>query len=38
VRASGAAAILVTHSDHAAAVADRRLTLTVDGLVPRDDR
>lgn len=38
VRASGAAAILVTHSDRAAAVADRRLTLTVHGLVPRDDR
>ncbi len=35
VRASGAAAILVTHSDRAAAVAERRLSLTRDGLVPR---
>jgi len=38
VRASGAAAILVTHSDRAAAVAERRLSLTRDGLVPRNDR
>lgn len=35
VRASGAAAILITHSDRAAAVADRRLTLTAHGLAPR---
>ncbi len=33
VRGSGAAAILVTHSERAAAVADRRLRLTVQGLV-----
>ena len=38
VRASGAAAILVTHSDRAAAVAERRLNLTREGLVPRHDR
>src|SRR5688572_15786909 len=38
VRGSGAAAILVTHSEHAAAVADRRLQLTRDGLVPHDPR
>ena len=37
VRSSGAAAILVTHSERAAAVADRRLTLTRLGLVPRHD-
>ncbi|MBR7619948.1 ABC transporter ATP-binding protein [Phenylobacterium sp. 20VBR1] len=33
VRSSGAAAILVTHSERAAAVADRTLNLTRDGLV-----
>ena len=33
VRGSGAAAILVTHSERAAAVADRSLNLTRDGLV-----
>jgi putative ABC transport system ATP-binding protein len=38
VRGSGAAAILVTHSGRAAAVADRRLRLTRAGLVPHDDR
>jgi putative ABC transport system ATP-binding protein len=38
VRASGAAAILVTHSERAAAVAERRLILTRDGLTPRHDR
>ena len=38
VRASGAAAILVTHSERAAAVAERRLILTPGGLVPRDGR
>ena len=37
VRSSGAAAILVTHSERAAAVAERRLNLTRDGLVPRHD-
>jgi putative ABC transport system ATP-binding protein len=35
VRSSGAAAILVTHSERAAAVAQRRLSLTPDGLKPR---
>jgi putative ABC transport system ATP-binding protein len=35
VRSRGAAAILVTHSDVAAAVADRTLMLTPAGLVPR---
>jgi putative ABC transport system ATP-binding protein len=35
VRGLGAAAILVTHSDVAAAAADRVLTLTPAGLVPR---
>jgi putative ABC transport system ATP-binding protein len=35
VRGRGAAAILVTHSDVAAAAADRVLTLTPAGLVPR---
>ena len=35
VRGQGAAAILVTHSDVAAAAADRVLTLTPAGLVPR---
>jgi len=35
VRDAGAAAILVTHSDVAAAAADRVLTLTPQGLVPR---
>lgn len=38
VRGSGAAAVLVTHSERAAAVADRRLRLTRDGLVPHDGR
>lgn len=38
VRASGAAAILVTHSDRAAAVADRRLILTPKGLDPHRGR
>jgi putative ABC transport system ATP-binding protein len=38
VRASGAAAILVTHSERAAAVAERRLVLTPRGLVPIDGR
>ncbi len=38
VRGSGAAAILVTHSERAAAVADRRLRLTSAGLVPHDAR
>ncbi len=33
VRGSGAAAILVTHSERAAAVADRSLNLTRDGLI-----
>ena len=36
VRESGAAVILVTHSNVAAAVADRTLTLTSHGLVTRD--
>ena len=35
VREAGAAAILVTHSEVAAAAADRVLTLTSQGLVPR---
>ena len=35
VRATGAAAILVTHSERAAAVADRVLILSSQGLVPR---
>ncbi len=35
VRASGAAAIIVTHSDRAAAIADRALVLGAAGLVPR---
>jgi putative ABC transport system ATP-binding protein len=38
VRGSGAAAILVTHSERAAAVADRRLRLTPGGLVSHDGR
>ena len=36
VRAGGAAAVLVTHSAATAAIADRVLTLTGDGLVERD--
>ncbi|WP_426168248.1 ABC transporter ATP-binding protein [Sandarakinorhabdus sp. DWP1-3-1] len=36
-RASGAAAVIVTHSDRAAAVADRVLVLGASGLVPRAD-
>jgi putative ABC transport system ATP-binding protein len=36
IRASGAAAILVTHSDRAAAAADRRLILGPGGLVSHD--
>ncbi|WP_374943215.1 ABC transporter ATP-binding protein [Sphingomonas sp.] len=35
VREGGAAAVLVTHSDATAAIADRVLTLTAQGLVPR---
>jgi putative ABC transport system ATP-binding protein len=35
VREAGAAALLVTHSEVAAGIADRVLTLTRDGLVPR---
>lgn len=35
VREHGAAAIIVTHSDAAAAIADRTLTLTASGLVER---
>jgi putative ABC transport system ATP-binding protein len=38
VRESGAAAILVTHSERAAAVADRRFDLTAGGLVERHGR
>ena len=38
VRDSGAAAILVTHSERGAAVADRVLVLTSEGLVPRHGR
>jgi len=38
VRSSGSAAILVTHSDRAAAVAERQLVLTPAGLVPRHGR
>ncbi len=37
VRASGAAAVIVTHSDRAAAIADRVLVLGAAGLVPRGD-
>jgi putative ABC transport system ATP-binding protein len=37
VRSSGAAAVLVTHSERAAAMAERRLNLTPRGLVPHDD-
>jgi len=36
IRASGAAVLLVTHSERAAAVADRRLTLSARGLVDHD--
>ena len=35
VREGGVAAIIVTHSESAAAIADRRLTLTPTGLIPR---
>jgi putative ABC transport system ATP-binding protein len=35
VREAGTAVLLVTHSELAAVVADRTLTLTIDGLVPR---
>jgi putative ABC transport system ATP-binding protein len=35
VRASGAAVVIVTHSDRAAAIADRALVLGPDGLRPR---
>jgi putative ABC transport system ATP-binding protein len=35
IRESGAAAVLVTHSERAAAVADRRFVLTAEGLVER---
>jgi putative ABC transport system ATP-binding protein len=38
VRRAGAAALLVTHSEVAAAVADRVLTLTAGGLVERHGR
>jgi putative ABC transport system ATP-binding protein len=38
IRDSGAATILVTHSTVAAAIADRALTLTSDGLVARNVR
>ncbi|MES3153979.1 ABC transporter ATP-binding protein [Sphingomonas faeni] len=38
VRGNGAAGIMVTHSDASAAIADRVLTLTGDGLVERRDR
>ena len=38
VRESGAAVVLVTHSNVAAAVADRTLTLTAGGLVQRHAR
>jgi putative ABC transport system ATP-binding protein len=38
VRAGGAAAVLVTHSEATASVADRILTLTPDGLRPRRGR
>ena len=34
-RAAGAAALIVTHSERAAAVADRALVLTAEGLAPR---
>jgi len=37
VRATGAAALLVTHSERAAAVADRVLILSSQGLAPRHD-
>jgi putative ABC transport system ATP-binding protein len=36
VKASGAAAVIVTHSDRAAAVADRVLVLGAEGLSPRN--
>lgn len=36
IRASGAAVLLVTHSERAAAAADRRLTLSARGLVDHD--
>ena len=36
VRASGAAAVIVTHSDRAAAIADRALVLGSEGLRPRE--
>jgi putative ABC transport system ATP-binding protein len=35
VREAGAAALIVTHSEHAAGVADRTLVLTAEGLAPR---
>ncbi len=38
IRQTGATAILVTHSAHAAATADRVLELTRDGLAPRTQR
>lgn len=38
VRGNGAAGVMVTHSDASAAIADRVLTLTGDGLVERRDR
>jgi putative ABC transport system ATP-binding protein len=38
VRGSGAAALIVTHSERAAAVADRSLVLTAQGLAPRHVR
>ncbi|MDB5685600.1 MAG: transporter ATP-binding protein [Rhizorhabdus sp.] len=38
VRERGAAAIIVTHSDAAAAIADRTLTLTANGLIDRNAR
>ena len=38
VRRSGAAVLLVTHSTRAAAVADRVLVLTRDGLLPSPER
>jgi putative ABC transport system ATP-binding protein len=38
VRDGGAAAIIVTHSDAAAAIADRTLTLTQHGLIQRHAR
>jgi putative ABC transport system ATP-binding protein len=36
VRASGAAAVIVTHSDRAAAIADRAYVLGPGGLIPRE--